>query len=647
MAAPGRPNKAQHTALRPICKPRFRVPRRRLRHHRNDAHRQRPAMVKSEMETTGTIPPAAASMTAELRHVLSLYRWRIAAALGCLIVAKMAAVGVPLLLKRIIDAFSQPGQMARMPLYLLAGYAVLRFAATLFTELRDLFFSRVTLHTVSAYAQKIFAHLLALDATFHARRQIGALLPDIERGTNGIAFLLGVGLFTIIPTLIEIGLVLAIMLDRYSSWFAVIIVLTFVLYAGFTLMFTARRVLYQRRVNKLDSAAKARLADSLINYDTIKYYANEAAEAQRFGAMMRHWMEAGLGNQRALFALHVGQSAIIGLGVAAIMLMAGEAVWRRSMSVGDLVLINAYALQLCLPLNALGFVYREAKDAWVNTERLFQLLRERPAIEEAPGLPRLQPGPGEVCFDHVNFQYEPARQILRDVSFRIPPGRTVAVVGRSGSGKSTLARLLLRFYDPTIGRILIDGQDIARLSPSSVRQAIGVVPQDTVLFNDTIGYNIAYGRLGSSRADVAAAARAAHIDRLIESLPGQYDTAVGERGVKLSGGEKQRIAIARAVLKNPVILVFDEATSALDSDSEQAIQQELDRLAENRTTLIIAHRLASIVAAYEILVMDQGRIVERGSHVELLRRKGLYSRLWLLQQRMERQDMMQPTASPG
>jgi ATP-binding cassette subfamily B protein len=582
-----------------------------------------------------------------VRQVLLLYFWRIVAALGCLVIAKFAGVAVPLLLKRIIDAYSHPDQLARMPIYLLGGYALLRFAATLFTELRDLFFARVTLHTVSTYAQKVFAHLLALDASFHARRQIGALLPDIERGTNGIAFLLGVGLFTIIPTLIEIGLVLAILLDRYSVWYAIVIVLTFVMYTGFTLMFTSTRVLYQRRVNKLDSAAKAQLADSLINYDTIKYYANEAAEAQRFGTMMGQWMEAGQGNQRALFALHVGQSAVIALGVAAIMLMAGDAVWRRAMSVGDLVLINAYALQLCLPLNALGFVYREAKDARVNTERLFQLLRERPAIEEAPDLPRLQPGPGEVRFDHVSFQYEPSRPILRDVSFIIPPGRTVAVVGRSGSGKSTLARLLLRFYDPTTGSIRLDGQDVGRLNPSSVRQAIGVVPQDTVLFNDTIGYNIAYGRLGASRAEVEAAARAAHIDKLIESLPAGYDTPVGERGVKLSGGEKQRLAIARAILKNPPILVFDEATSALDSDSEQAIQQELDRLAENRSTLIIAHRLASIVAAHEILVMDQGRVVERGSHLELLRRKGLYSRLWLLQQRMERQDMTQSTSSQG
>lgn len=434
-------------------------------------------------------------MTAELRHVLSLYRWRIAAALSCLIVAKVAGVGVPLLLKRIIDAFSPPGQLAQLPLYLLAGYALLRFAATLFSELRDLFFARVTLHTVSAYAQKMFVHLHALGPDFHARRQIGALLPEIERGTNGIAFLLGVGLFTIIPTVIEIGLVLAILLDRYSGWYAAIIALTFVLYAGFTLAFTSRRVLYQRRVNKLDSTAKGHLADSLINYDTIKYFANEAVEAQRFSAMMGHWMDAGMGNQRALFGLHVGQSGVIAMGVAAVMLMAGQAVWRGAMSVGDLVLINAYALQLCLPLNALGFVYREARDARVNTERLFQLLREEPAIAESPGLARLQPTRGEVVFDHVSFGYQPARPVLQDVSFRIAPGRTLAVVGRSGSGKSTLARLLLRFYDPASGRILVDGQPIAALSPASVRQAIGVVPQETVLFNDTIGYNIAYGRI--------------------------------------------------------------------------------------------------------------------------------------------------------
>ena len=572
-------------------------------------------------------------IAADIAHVLSTYRWRIVAALLCLITAKVATVAVPLVLKRIIDALADPGALARLPLYLLAGYAVLRFLSTLFNELRDLLFARVTLRTVATYAEKVFAHLHALSAGFHARRQIGGLLPDIDRGTNGIAFLLGVGLFTIVPTLIEIGLVLSIMLTRYSAWYSVIIVLMFLAYAGFTLAFTARRVLYQRRVNKLDSGAKSQLADSLINYDTIKYFANESLESARFSKLMRGWMEAGMGNQRALFTLHVGQSAAIAVGVAAIMLLAGDEVWRGGMSVGDLVLINAYALQVCLPLNALGFVYREARDAWVNAERLFQLLREQPEIPDSPSLPRLQSSGGDVVFEHVSFHYDPARPILHDVSFHIPSGRTLAVVGRSGSGKSTLARLLLRLYAPSGGRILVDGQDIGLLSPGSVRESIGVVPQETALFNDTIGYNIAYGRTGSTLEQVIAASKAAHVHDLIAALPKQYETQVGERGVKLSGGEKQRIAIARAILKNPPLLIFDEATSALDSDSEHAIQQELDRLSRNRTTLIIAHRLSTIVHAHEIIVMDRGRLVERGSHKELLQRAGLYARLWLLQQR--------------
>ncbi|WP_073212857.1 ABC transporter ATP-binding protein/permease [Massilia sp. CF038] len=574
-------------------------------------------------------------MASDLWQVVALYRWRIALAMVCLVIAKVATVAVPLVLKRIIDGFSQPHALAAIPIYLLAGYALLRFLSTLFNELRDLIFARVTLHTVSRYAQKTFAHLHALSASFHAQRQLGGLLPDIDRGTNGIAFLLGVGLFTIVPTLIEIGLVLAVMLSRYSGWYSAIIVLMFLFYAGFTLVFTARRVIYQSRVNKLDTGAKSQLADSLINYDTIKYFTNEALEESRFQALMGRWREAGMGNQRALFTLHVGQSAVIGLGVAAIMLLAGRDVWAGRMRVGDLVLINAYALQVCLPLNALGFVYREARDAWVNAEKLFQLLREQPQIPDLPSLPRLHTRHGEVVFEHVSFHYDPSRPILQDVSFSIPPGQTVAVVGRSGSGKSTLARLLLRLYDPVAGRILIDGQPISALSPGSVRAAIGVVPQETVLFNDTVGYNIAYGRVGSSRDEVIAACKAAHVHELIASLPQQYETAVGERGVKMSGGEKQRIAIARAILKNPPILIFDEATSALDSDSEHAIQQELDRLSRNRTTLIIAHRLSTIVGAHDIIVMDRGRIVERGNHQALLRKQGMYAHLWLLQQRRD------------
>lgn len=579
-----------------------------------------------EPDPPGPRRPFAAELWAVTRH----YRWRIAASVLLLIVAKIATVAVPLVLKRIIDAFSQPALPAQLPIYLLAGYALLRFASTLFNEWRDLLFARVTLSTVSNFAQKTFAHLHALGPRFHARRQVGSLLPDIDRGTNGIAFLLGVGLFTIVPTLVEIGLVLAVMLRRYHPGFSSIIVLTFLAYAGFTLVFTARRVVYQRRVNKLDSRAKGQLADSLINADTVKYFGNEAFESRKFASIMDGWLEAGVGNQRALFTLHVGQSFVVAIGVAAIMLFAGQAVMQHRMSVGDLVLINAYALQVCLPLNALGFVYREARDA----ERLFGLLRERPEMPDPPDAPLLHPGAGEVVFEHVSFHYDPERPVLFDVSFRIPPGTTLAVVGRSGSGKSTLARLLLRLYDPNAGRVLIDGQDIRHRSPSSVRRAIGVVPQDAALFNDTIGNNIAYARIDADREEVVAAARAAQLDGLISALPEGYDSPVGERGVMFSGGERQRIGIARAILKNPPILIFDEATSALDSVSEHAITQELERLARNRSTLIIAHRLSTIVNADAIIVMENGRIVERGTHAELLEQEGAYAQLWLLQQRM-------------
>jgi len=588
--------------------------------------------------------PALSKVTVmqDLMKVVAPYRWRIAAAVVLLVSAKISTVLVPLLLKRIIDALSQPQTLKALPVYLLAGYALLRFSSTLFNELRDLVFSRVTQRTVANYAQMTFEHLHLLGARFHAKRRMGGLLPDIDRGTAGIAFLLGVGLFTLVPTLIEIALVLGIITSRYQAWYAGFIMLTFVVYTGFTVVFTARRTIHQRRVNRLDSSAKSRLADSLINYDTVKYFTNEAVEARRFEEIMRHWTEAAVANQKALFTLHVGQSAIIACGVAAVMLQAGSDVMAGRMTVGDLVLINAYVLQVCLPLNALGFVYREARDAWVNAERLFDILHERPEMEESRGIPALAPGLGEVVFEHVSFSYEPSRPILRDVSFRIPPGATLAVVGGSGSGKSTLARLLLKLYPPAEGRILVDGQDIAKVSATSVRSMIGVVPQDTVLFNDTIGYNIAYGRVGASQEETVNAARAAHIHELITTLPGQYDTEVGERGVTLSGGERQRIAVARAVLKNPPILIFDEATSALDSASEHAIQQELNRLSQNRTVLMIAHRLSTVVDADEIIVLEQGRVVERGSHEQLLGRHGAYARLWQLQQR---EDMEQRAAA--
>ncbi|WP_228527159.1 ABCB family ABC transporter ATP-binding protein/permease [Noviherbaspirillum soli] len=544
--------------------------------------------------------PALSKVTVmhDLMKVVAPYRWRIAAALLLLPVsAKISTVLVPLL----------------------------RFSSTLFNELRDMVFSRVTQRTVANYAQMTFEHLHLLRARFHARRRMGGLLPDIDRGTAGIAFLLGAGLFTLAPTLIEILLVLAIITSRYQAWHAGFIMLTFAVYTGFTVVSTARRTIHQRRVNRLDSSAKSRLADSLINYDTVKYFTNGTVEARRFEDIMRHWTKADVANQKALFALHVGQSAIIACGVAAIMLQAGSDVMAGRMTVGDLVLINAHVLQVCLPLNALGFVYREARDAWINAERLFDILHERPEMEERPGMPALVPGRGEVVFEHVSFSYDPSRPILRDVSFRIAPGATLAVVGGSGSGKSTLARLLLKLYPPAGGRILVDGQDIAKVSATSVRAMIGVVPQDTVLFNDTIGYNIAYGRISASQEETIHAAKAAHIHDLVTTLEKQYDTEVGGRGVTLSGGERQRIAVARAVLKNPPILIFDEATSALDSASEQPIQQELNRLSENRTVLVIAHRLSTALDADEIIVLEQGRVVERGSHEELLSLHGAYA----------------------
>ena len=594
------------------------------------------------------------------------YRRRTLLAVALLVLAKAAGVAVPFLLKAIVDRFSHPAGLVEavapgmpaaaqgnasvlvVPVFLLLAYALVRFLGTLFTELRDLVFAPVTQRTTTAYAERSFAHLLALDPRFHVQRNTGSLIRDVERGTAGVGFLLGAGLFTVVPTLVEFAAVLAVMALGYSLWFTAAILVTFCVYAVLTLRLTQRRELRQRRVNEMDSRANGRLVDSLLNYETVKTHAREDYERRRYAEICAPWVQGRIGNQRTLSALHIGQGAVIAAGVAAVMLLAGQQTVRGAMSVGDLVLVNAYLIQICLPLNALGFVFRESSDALVNTEKLFALMAQRPDIEDRPGQALLAVKGGVVAFEHVDFSYEAGRQVLWDVSLTIGAGQTVAVVGGSGSGKSTLARLLLRLYDVNGGRIAVDGQDLRAVTVQSLREAIGVVPQDTVLFNDTIAYNIGYGRLGAGIADIMEAAKAAQVHEFILSLPQQYETVVGERGLKLSGGEKQRIAIARAFLKNPPIMVFDEATSALDTRAERAIQGELDRIAEGRTTLVIAHRLSTIVNADEIVVMDKGRIVERGRHEALLAQAGLYAQLWSLQrqqqqfERLERQLARQP-----
>lgn len=589
------------------------------------------------------------------------YRWRTAGTIGLLVAAKIAAVSVPLSLKAIVDHFSRnqadtaaaattdTSVVLALPVFLLLGYALLRFAGTLFTELRDLLFARVTLRTVSAFVERTFGHLLALSPRFHAQRNTGVLIRDVERGTAGIAFLLGAALFTLLPTLVEFGAVLIVLFAAgYSLWFTLAIVVTFFFYAGYTAALTRRRERRQRLVNDIDSRAHGRLVDGLLNCETVTTYARQSFEAERHAAIQAQWIEASVLSQRTLSALHVGQSAIIAGGVASVMLLAGQYTLEGEMSVGDLILVNAYLIQLCLPLNTLGFVFRQAHDAMVDTERLFALLHRQPEIVDRPGAAPLALRGGSVAFEHVDFAYEPGRPILRDFNLQIAAGQTVAVVGGSGSGKSTLARLLLRLYDPDAGRVTVDRQDLRSVTLGSLHQAIGVVAQDTALFNDTIAYNIGYGRAHAGMAQIIEAARAAQVHEFVASLPHQYETIVGERGLRLSGGEKQRIAIARALLRNPPILILDEATSALDTRAERAIQGELDRIARGRTALIVAHRLSTIVDADRIIVMDRGRIVESGRHEALLEREGLYAQLWNLQlqqrefERLERRLARQP-----
>jgi ATP-binding cassette subfamily B protein len=560
------------------------------------------------------------------------FRGRVLLALTFLASAKLANVGVPLVMKGIVDGLDPKLQAVAVPVALLAAYGLLRFSTTLFGELRDVVFVRVTQHAIRRVALNVFRHLHGLSLRFHLDRQTGGMTRDIERGTRGISTLLSYLLFSIIPVILEFTLVAAVLLSKFDWRFAAVTFGAVVLYIGFTIMVTEWRIEIRRRANELDSRANSRAIDSLLNYETVKYFGNEEFEARRYDKNLRKYEDAAVRFESSLGLLNIGQSLVIAAAVTALMFLAAEGVASGALTLGDLVLVNALLIQLYIPLNFLGMVYREIKQSLLDMDKMFRLLRENREVDDLPGAPEVPPGPAAVEFSNVSFHYEKERQILHGVSFAIPAGQRVAVVGHSGSGKSTLARLLYRFYDVSEGRILVNKAEIKTVRQSSLRAAIGIVPQDTVLFNDTIRYNIHYGRTAASDAEVVEAARAAHIHEFIETLPAKYETMVGERGLKLSGGERQRVAIARALLKNPRILIFDEATSALDSRSEKAIQAELERIAVGRTTLVIAHRLSTVMDADMILVLNHGRIVERGTHWELLAAAGEYARMWALQQ---------------
>ena len=568
------------------------------------------------------------------------YKWRVVMALSLMVCAKLANVSVPLLLKELVDAMSlkpsDPQAVLVVPVALLLGYGALRLLTSAFTELRELVFAKATQGASRSIALETFEHLHALSLRFHLARQTGGMTRDIERGVRGIESLISYSLYSVIPTLIEVGLVLTILAVKFDAWFAGITLAALVFYIFFTVRVTEWRTQFRKQANEFDSAAHTRAIDSLLNYETVKYFGNERFEAGRYDESLERLRLARLKAQTTLSVLNTGQQLIIASALVAMLWRATEGVVAGRMTLGDLVMINAFMIQLYIPLNFLGVLYREIKQSLTDLDKMFVLMDREREVADAPGAQALAlQGAPDVVFDRVSFAYESDRPILKDISFTIPAGKTVAVVGPSGSGKSTLARLMFRFYDVQQGFIRIAGQDIRQVTQNSVRQALGIVPQDTVLFNDSVAYNIAYGRPGASQAEIEGAARSARIHDFIASTPKGYQTSVGERGLKLSGGEKQRVAIARTLLKDPPILVFDEATSALDSANERAIQSELASVAQNKTTLVIAHRLSTVVDAHEILVMEAGQIIERGSHAELLAQQGRYASMWAMQQSSE------------
>ncbi len=577
----------------------------------------------------------------DLLPYLLEYRFRVLLALSCLIAAKFANLGIPILMKDLIDSLDvkadSPQALMVVPMGIIVAYGLLRISASLFAELREALFAKVTQNAVRKVALQVFEHLHSLALSFHLARQTGGVSRDIERGTRGIQSLISYSLYSILPTLIEFCLVLGYFAYSYDIWFAAITLVALILYIVFTIVVTEWRTHYRRTMNDMDSKANQKAIDSLLNFETVKYFGNEAFEARRYDENLLRYQSAAVKSQKTLAFLNLGQQIIIAIGLMLILWRATLGVVNGTMTLGDLVLVNTLMIQLYIPLNFLGVIYREIKQSLTDMDRMFSLLNTEKEIADSPDAKPLQihqrgKGP-DICFEHVSFHYDAKREILRDVSFNIPAGTITAVVGQSGAGKSTLARLLFRFYDIQSGKILIDDQNIQDVTQASLRKVIGIVPQDTVLFNDTIGYNIAYGDPSATTEEVQEAARAAQIDGFIKRLPEGYDTQVGERGLKLSGGEKQRVAIARTLLKKPAMLIFDEATSALDSKTERAFQEELLGLAKNRTTLIIAHRLSTIIHADQILVMEHGQIVEQGTHIELLALNGKYAEMWLMQER--------------